>query len=123
MTKQWGFLSLDLRSRVCPSVRMYIRTCGTLFLGNRSLIFSETLHILWACKHEKNVPSAFFYNFHRLAKNWPKWAIWLDVWKSPFKGWKSLKNPKVGVFETNFKLVPFMFLNKPLKRGLSYLDL
>ena len=41
------------------------------------------------------------------AKNWPKWAIWLDVWKSPFKGWKSLKNLKVGVFETDFKQVSF----------------
>ena len=44
-----------------------------------------------------------------LAKNWSKLAIWLDVWKSPFKGWKILKNLKVGVFETNFKQVPFVF--------------
>ena len=44
-----------------------------------------------------------------LAKNWSKLAIWLDVWKSPFKGWKSMKNLKVGVFETDFKQVSFVF--------------
>ena len=45
-----------------------------------------------------------------LAKNCPKLTIWLDVCNSIFKGWKSLKNLKVGVFETDFKQVPFIFL-------------
>ena len=43
-----------------------------------------------------------------LAKNCPKLAIWLDVCTSLFKGWESLKNLKVGVFETDFKQVPFV---------------
>ena len=37
------------------------------------------------------------------------WLIWLDVCSSLFKGWKSLKNLKVGVFETDFKQVPFVY--------------
>ena len=44
-----------------------------------------------------------------LAKNWSKLEIWLDVCNSLFKGWKCLKNLKVGVFETDFKQVPFVF--------------
>ena len=44
-----------------------------------------------------------------LAKNCPKLAICLDVCNSLFKAWKSLKNLKVGVFETDFKQVPFVF--------------
>ena len=44
-----------------------------------------------------------------LAKNCPKLAIWLDLCNSLFKSWKSLKNLKVGVFDTNFKQVPFLF--------------
>ena len=78
----------------------------TLFLGNRSLLFSETLQLVRACKHEKNVPRSFLIIFTVLAiltKKWSKLAIWLDVWESPFKGWKSLKNLNVGVFETDFK--------------------
>ena len=43
-----------------------------------------------------------------LAKNCPKLAIWLDVCHSLFKGWESLKNLKVGVFETDFKQFPFV---------------
>ena len=84
----------DLRSHVCP----FVRSSVTLFLGNRSLLFSETLQLVRACKQEKNVPSAFLIIFTVsaiLAKNWPKLAFWLYVWKSPFKGWKSLKNLNV----------------------------
>ena len=73
-----------------------------LFLGSHSLLFSETLQLVRACKHEKNVPSAFLIILTVL-------AMCLDVWKSPFKGWKSLKNLKVGVFETDFKQVTFIF--------------
>ena len=36
-------------------------------------------------------------------------AIWLEVRTSLFKGWKSLKNLNVGVFETDFKQVQFVF--------------
>ena len=36
-------------------------------------------------------------------------AICLDVRTSLFKGWKSLKNLNVGVFETDFKQVQFVF--------------
>ena len=36
-------------------------------------------------------------------------AIWLDVHTSLFKGWKSLKNLNVGVFETDFKQVQLVF--------------
>ena len=90
-------------------MRSYVRTSVTLFLGNRSLLFSETLQLVRACKCEKNVSSAFLIIFTILAKNWSKLAIWLDVWESHFKGWKSLKNLKVGVFETDFKKDPFVY--------------
>ena len=43
-----------------------------------------------------------------MAKNCPKLAIWLDVCNSLFKAWESLKNLKLGVFETDFKQVPFV---------------
>ena len=68
----------DLRSHVCP----YVRMCVTRFLGNLSLLFSETLQLVRACKCEKKVPSAFLIIFTVLAilaKNWSKLAIWLDV--------------------------------------------
>ena len=38
----------------------YVRTYVTLFLGNRSLLFSETLQLVRACKRKKNFRSAFF---------------------------------------------------------------
>ena len=53
-----------------------------IFLGIPSLLFSETLQIIRAFNSEKNVPNVFF--------------------------WESLKNLKVGVFETDFKQVPFV---------------
>ena len=118
MTKKFGFSSfwsLDQRSFetlgvlfVRASVRMFVRSFATLFLGNRSLLFSETLQLVKACRREKNAPSAFLIIFTVLAilaKNWSKLAIWLDVCNSLFKGWKSLKNLKVGVFGTDFKQV------------------
>ena len=81
-----------------------------IFLGIPSLLFSETLQLIRAFNSEKNVPKAFLKKnpvLPILAKNCPKLAIWLDVCNSPFKGWESLKNLKVGVFETDFKQVPF----------------
>ena len=44
-----------------------------------------------------------------MAKKCPQLAIWPDVGNSLFKGWKSLKNLKVGVLETDVKQVPFLF--------------
>ena len=91
----------------CPKMVVFC-----IFLGILSLLFSETLQLVRACKGGKNVPSAFLKKnpvLPILAKNCPKLAIWLDVCNSLFKGWKSLKNLKVGVFETDFKQVPFVF--------------
>ena len=54
----------------------------------------------------------FFDNFHRFGhfgQKLVKMAIWLDVRTSLFKGWKSLKNLNIGVFETDFKQVQFVF--------------
>ena len=56
----------------------------------------------------------FFYNFHRFGHFCPKLAIWLDAWKSPFKGWKSLKNLKVGVFKTDLSKFHSYFRKQPV---------
>ena len=59
-------------------VRPFIRSFVSLFLGNRSLLFSETLQFVRACRCEKNVPSAFLIIFTVLAilaKNCPKWPF------------------------------------------------
>ena len=64
----------DSRPSVHASVRMYV----TLLLETRSLLFSETLQLVRACKCEKNVPSAFLKKIPVLpilAKNCPKLAI------------------------------------------------
>ena len=94
---------------VHPLVRLSVRHA---FSRKPFITFSETLQLVTACKREKNVPSAFLIIFTVLAilaKNWSNLAIWLDVWKTHFKGWKSLKNLKVSVFETDFKQLPFVF--------------
>ena len=105
--------------RVC--VRAYV--CLSRFFSETvHYFFSETLQLVRACKCEKNVPSAFliiFTVFAILAKNWSKLAIWLDVWMCLFKGWKSLKNLKVGVFETDFKQVPFVFQQTTCEPALT----
>ena len=91
----------------CPKMEVF-----RIFLGIPSLLFSETLQLIRAFNSEKNVPNAFLTKnpvLPILAKNCPKLAIWLDVCKSIFKGWKCLKNLKVGVFETDFQKVPFIF--------------
>ena len=57
----------------------------------------------------------FFDNFHRFGhfvQKLVKMAIWLDVCTSLFKGWKFLKNLKVGVFETDLKQVQFAEIPK-----------
>ena len=53
-----------------------------IFLGIRSLLFSESLHLIRACQREKNVPNDFLKEnpvSPFLAKNCPKLAIWLDA--------------------------------------------
>ena len=66
----------------CPYVRTCVCTCVctcvTLLLENRSLLFSETLQLVRACKWEKNVPSAFLKKIPVspiLPKNCPKLVI------------------------------------------------
>ena len=62
----------------CLSVRPY----ATLFLGNRSLLFSETLQLVRACRCEKNVPSAFLIIFTVLVillKNCHNWRCWIKI--------------------------------------------
>ena len=89
-----------------PSVRPSVRPSATAFFEIRSLLFSETLQLIRAFNSEKNVPNAFLKTnpvSPILAKNCPKLAIWLDVCNSLFKGWESLKNLNVGVFDTDFK--------------------
>ena len=91
----------------CPKMEVF-----RIFLGIPSLLFSETLQLIRAFNSEKNFPNAFLKNnpvLLILAKNYPKLAIWLNLCNSLFKGWKFLKNLKVGVFETDFEQVPFVF--------------
>ena len=52
---------------VRPFVRSSVIPYATLFLGNRSLFFSETLQLVRACQREKNVPSVFLIIFAILA--------------------------------------------------------
>ena len=85
----FGLSTKSLETLGVTSVRTSVRTSVTRFLGNRSLLFSETLQLVRAFRCEKNVPSAFLKIFTVLAilaKNWSKWAIWLDVCNSLFKG-------------------------------------
>ena len=50
-----GFLSPNCVSVDLKDLRLYV----TRFLEIRSLLFSETLQLVRACKRDKNVPSAF----------------------------------------------------------------
>ena len=68
----------DLRNHVRPFVCPFVRPSVTQFLKNLSLLFSETLQLVRACKREKNIPSAFLKKnpvLPLLAKNCPKLAI------------------------------------------------
>ena len=93
-----------------------------IFLGILSILFSETLQLIRAFNSEKMFKTLFRKNpvLAILAKNWSKWAIWLEVWMCLFKGWKSRKNLKVGVFETDFKQVPFVFRQITCKYSESW---
>ena len=42
-------------------------------------------------------------------QNLPKFGLYLANWAGCCNSWKSLKNLKVGVYETDFKQVPFVF--------------
>ena len=61
----WSLDQLVLRSRIRSYVHTYVLTCATLFLGNRSILFSENLQLVRACRCKKNVSSAW-------VKKWPK---------------------------------------------------
>ena len=73
------------------------------FSRNPFITFSETLQLIRTFNSEKNVPNAFLKKIP-FCPFWPK-----IVQNWPF-GWMcaSLKNLKVGVFETDFKQVPFV---------------
>ena len=62
---------------------------------------------------QENCSKRFFDNFHRFGHFGQKLVkighLAGDVCNGLFKGWKSLKNLKVGVFETDLKQVPFVF--------------
>ena len=103
--KNFYFWALDQRSFetlgvvfICPSVHTYV----TLFLGNRSLLFSETLQLVRACKHEKNVPSAFLIIFPVLAilailaKNFQNGPFWPKINKN--RGFSFFPEPRIRIF-------------------------
>ena len=74
LSTNWSLRPQESRS----FVRTSVRSCVTLFLGNRSLLFYETLQLARACKREKNFPIAFliiFTVFAILVKKWPKLAF------------------------------------------------
>ena len=70
----FGLSTKSLEPLGVAAVRSYV----TLFLGNRSLVFSDTLQLVSACKCEKIVPRDFLKKIPDLpilAKNSPKLAI------------------------------------------------
>ena len=74
----WSLDQLVVETLGVAFVRPSIRSSVTLFLGNRSLLFYETLQLVRACRCKKNVPSAFLKIFTVLAilaKNCPKWPF------------------------------------------------
>ena len=74
----WSLDQLVVETLGVTSVRTSVHSYATLFLGNRSLLFYETLQLVRACRLEKNVPSAFLKIFTVLAilaKNCPKWPF------------------------------------------------
>ena len=75
----FGLSTKSLETKGFTSVRTYVRMYVTRLLENRSLLFSETLQFVRACKREKNVPSNFFFIFP-FCPFWPKtvqhWPFW-----------------------------------------------
>ena len=76
LSTNWSLRPQESRMSVCSYVLLSVRDA---FFGNRSLLFSETLQLVRACKREKNVTNIFLIIFTFLAKNCPKLAIWLDA--------------------------------------------
>ena len=59
------YFLFSLRSHWRPKEsRLSIHLSVAQFLENHSLLFSETLQLVRACKRDKNVPSAFLKNSH-----------------------------------------------------------
>ena len=74
----WSLNQLVVETLGVAPVRPYVRLFATLFLGNRSSLFSETLPLVRAYRCEKIVQSAFLIIFTVLAilaKNCPKWPF------------------------------------------------
>ena len=89
-----------------PSVRSSARPYGTLFLGNRSLLFSEILYEVRVQKVRKNFPSAFLKNSHfgqKLSKI----------------GLFGRKCPKIEVFRIFLAICSLEFVNFLVSRRLA----
>ena len=75
----FGLSTKSLETYGFTSVRASVRPSDTLLLENRSLLFSETLQLVRACKCEKNFPRAFLKKFP-FCPFWPKtvqiWSFW-----------------------------------------------
>ena len=76
----WSLDQLVVETLGVTSVRSYVLSFvrPSRFLGNRSLLFSETLQLVRACRCEKNVPRALLIIFTILAilaKNCPTWPF------------------------------------------------
>ena len=74
----FGLSTKSLETLGVVFVRPYVRTSRFFLETVLSLLFSETLQVVRACKRKKNVPSAFLIIFTVLAilaKNWPKLAF------------------------------------------------
>ena len=91
----------------CPKMEVF-----RIFLGIPSLLFSETLQLIRAFNSEKMFQTLFWKKsrFAHFGQKVSKIGHLAGcVGGVPLKSWKSLKNLKVGVFETDFKQVPFLF--------------
>ena len=101
----------------CPKMEV-----SRIFLGIPSLIFSETLQLIRDFKREKKVPNVFLKKnpvspilpkkcpkMALFGQDWPKFDLNLANFAGCWNSWISQKNKKVGVFETDFKQVPFLF--------------
>ena len=69
------FWSLD--QLVVETVGLSVRPCVTLFLGNRALLFSETLQ-LWLV--QEKFSKRFFENFHRFGQKLSKMVLFGLKW-------------------------------------------
>ena len=110
----------DLRNHVRPFVRPLV----TQFLENRSLLFSETLQLVRACKRDKNVPSAFLKKiticpfWPKTVQNWsPNSTFWwfFNLYFDHF----SYLSLLISHFNLAYlDLCKFALFDEPLQRGL-----